>query len=265
MLHAVAIGISRHADSKIRDLEFAAADAQAVASALDERVDGDRQLTVLVDERATKARIARVLTEELPCRIRHEDAVLLYFAGYGSPEVEASNAEPSIHLVAHDTSYAQLYATSINLVSELSAWTRRLQARVVLVVLDASFNGAAGGRTFEGPGLWSGPRLRRLDRLSLGRLSLGSHAALLTACGEKEVAREDAELRHGVFTHFLVEALRGPRVADEPITVTDLHLAVAATVRDATGGEQNPVLYGRPWGGPLFRIPRGVHRFASAS
>ena len=232
MFHAVIVGINHYADEKIRDLEFARADAEGLAALLNERVDGSRQVTLLVDERATKARIARVMTEELPRLVGKDDDFLLYFAGHGSPEVDASCGEPSIHAVTHDTDYKHLAGTAINLVSELSAWVRRLEARSISVVLDASFNGAAGGRTFEGPGLWSGPRTRRLDRVSLNRLAFGSRAALLTACSDKEGASEEPTYRHGVFTHHLLDVLARAPVG--PVSLGTIHETVAGArpVRD---------------------------------
>jgi len=256
MLHALIVGVGAHADSKIKPLEFARADAEAVAATLSERVDRERQITLLVDERATKARIARVITDELPRSVRSEDTVVLYFAAYGSPEIEVYDSEPSIHLVAHDTVRARLHTTAINMISELSAWTRRLPARLVTIVLDASFNGMPGGRTFEGPGLWSGPRIRSLDRISLRRVAAGGNFALLTACTEKEVAREDASLGHGVFTHHLLRALTSPDLEDRMVTASMLHAATVEAVRKSTNGDPLPAMYGAGIGLPLFRIDR---------
>ena len=241
MFHAVIVGINHYADEKIRDLEFARADAEALAALLNERVDGSRQVTLLVDERATKARIARVMTDELPRLVGKDDDLLLYFAGHGCPEVDATCGEPSIHAVTHDTDYKHLAGTAINLVSELSSWVRRLEARSISVVLDASFNGAAAGRTFEGPGLWSGPRTRRLDRVSLNRLAFGSRAALLTACSDKEGATEEPTYRHGVFTHHLLDILARAPVG--PLSLGAIHETVASAVQFATNGAQNPALH----------------------
>ena len=61
MFHAVIIGINHYADEKIRDLKFARADAEALARVLEERVEGRRCITTLLDEEATTARIARAL------------------------------------------------------------------------------------------------------------------------------------------------------------------------------------------------------------
>ncbi len=252
MFHAVIVGINHYADDKIRDLEFARADAEALAALLNERVDGSRQVTLLVDERATKARIARVMTEELPRLVGKDDDLLVYFAGHGSPEVDGSCGEHSIHAVTHDTEYRRLAATAINLVSELSAWVRRIEARSIAVVLDASFNGGAGGRTFEGPGLWSGPRTRRLDRVSLNRLAFGSRAALLTACSDKEGANEAPTYRHGIFTHHLLDIL--DRAPVGPVSFGSIHETVAGAVQFATNGAQNPALHAPRAGLPMLRL-----------
>lgn len=252
MFHAVIVGIDRYSDARIKDLEFARADAEALAGLLDERVEGARKITLLVDEHATKACIARALTEELPQRVRPEDDVLVFFAGYGSPEVDASCGDPSIHAVTHDTQYARLGATGINMVTELCSWVRHLVARHVAVVVDASFNGAAGGRTFEGPGLWSGPRTRRLDRISFKRLAFGPHNAILTAASDKEAAKEESLYRHGVFTYHLLDLLGRTPVG--ALSLASISEAVGGSVREATKGGQNPTLHAGHARQQLFRL-----------
>jgi uncharacterized caspase-like protein len=254
MLHAVVIGVDAPRDPKIRPLEYACADAEGIAAVLSERADRERQITLLVGDRATKSRVARVITDELPRRVKPDDAVLLYFAGHGCPELDGRGADPSIHIVLHDTEHARLQATSIDVLSELAAWARRLQTRVVTIVLDASFNGMKGGRTFEGPGLWSGPRTRTLDRISPSRAAVGGHFALLTACSEKEVAREDPIYRHGVLTHHVIAALRGPDLEGKTLTAAMLHRAVCEPVQESTNGAQHPAVHGGGIHAPLLRL-----------
>jgi uncharacterized caspase-like protein len=252
MLHAVILGIDRYADDRIKDLRFARADAEALASTLSERVEGDCEITLLLDASATKARIATVMTDELPRRVQPDDDVLVFFAGLGSPEVDLACGEPSIHAITHDTEYSRLAASSINMATEFSAWVRRLPARHVGVMVDASFNGAAGGRSFEGPGLWSGPRMRRLDRVSLNRLAFGTQSAVLAACSDKEAAREEAAYRHGVFTYHLLDLLA--HAPGGPLSLASIYVAVATSVRDATMGSQNPTLHAGPSNQPLLRL-----------
>lgn len=258
MLHAVVIGVDSPRDPRIRPLEFAVADAEAVAAVLADSTGMARQITLLTAGRATKASVAKTITDELPRRVGSEDAVLIYFAGYGCPELDGSGASPSIHLVLDDTEHARLHTTSINLVSELSAWSRRLPANVVATVLDASFNGLPGGRTFEGPGLWSGPRMRTLDRMSPSRAAVGGRFALLTACNENQVAREEPAYGHGVFTYHLVAALRAALCSPDiqgrsVVSVAALHRAVCGAVEESTHGAQRPAVHGGGAGVPLFR------------
>lgn len=261
MLHAVVVGVDAPKDPKIRPLDYAEADAEAVAAVLSDGVTKERQITLLVGERATKARIARVITDELPRRLRANDTVLLYFAGHGSPELEGLGAGPSIHLVVHDTEHARLHTTAINMLSELAVWTRRLQTRIVGIILDASFNGQQGGRTFEGPGLWSGPRTRTLDRISPSRVAVGAQFGLLTACGEKEVAAEDRSYEHGVFTHHLLEALQRPGLGG--VSIARLHKITSdAMVESSTN--QHPTLHGGGVHTPLFQLDSRAVASASA-
>jgi uncharacterized caspase-like protein len=254
MLYALAIGVDAYADRQIAPLRHARADAEAIAAMLRERVADARSITLLVEADATRGAVERILTEELPRRVGVDDVLLLYFAGYGAPEVDPATGDPSCHLVLSDTRYADLSTTAINVVSELGPWLRRLPARLVTSVFDASFSGAPGGRTFEGPGLWSGPRIRRLERVSPARLAHGTQHGVLTGCAAKEVAREDSELGHGVFTFHLLEALRGPVLGGPAVRVDALHAIVANAVRVATQGEQNPALHGATSARALFRL-----------
>ncbi len=61
--------------------------------------------------------------------------------------------------------------------------------------------------------------------------------------GPNEVSGEDDELRHGVFTYFLLEGLRGKADTDKDgiITVDEIYRYVSREVPRATGQEQHPV------------------------
>lgn len=241
MLHALSVGINRHADAQVPPLRFARTDAEAVVAVLEERLGAGVNATLLVEEEATKAAIAHAMTAELPRRLSAADTVLLYFAVHGCPEIDAEATDRSLHLLTADTDYAKLFATSINLVSELCEWTRRLPARLVFVVLDTSFAGAGGGRTIEGPGLRFGLRLRHRAHVSPSKLSIGSHCAFLMACGDLESVHEDTTLRHGALTHGFVGALRRAKTSED-LQPSQLHRDVSLVVRAGTQGAQNPVL-----------------------
>lgn len=65
---------------------------------------------------------------------------------------------------------------------------------------------------------------------------------MLSASGANEVAEERAELRHGVFTHFLLRELEG--AADENRDgvndVDEINRFVYRRVSEATSGRQKP-------------------------
>jgi len=271
MLHAVLIGVNASRDPTILPLDYACADAEDLADALATKErGGEARITLLVEEQATKAQIARVITDELPRRVSPDDTVLLYFAGYGSPELGDPGPEPSIHIVTHDTEQARLHATSINVLSELATWTRRLDVRAVAMILDTGFNGLPGGRSFEGPGLRSGPRTRALDRISPARAAMGPHTALLTACGEKEVAREELSHEHGVFTHHLLGALRRlDHELDRP-SLRMIHQAVCEELETTPNRRQHPAIHGAASDVPLFSAGgaatmRGIGRSSTSA
>lgn len=256
MLHALFIGVDHYTDRQVGPLTCARADAEELASFLSEHLDTDRQLTVLLDDRATKARVRRVLTEELPRGASAEDVVLVYFAGYGAAEIEPATNDVSTHLVLHDTELARLRQTSIDLRVELADWLKRLPVRSVGVVFDASFNGSRGGRSLEGPSLRSGPR-QRPERFSLLRVPFPSQCGVLAAASDSEVAAEDSSLGHGIFTQHLLETLIRTSAKQTTNTLTTLRNEILVRMNRAGITDQHPSLYG-PQGqgshGMLFRL-----------
>jgi uncharacterized caspase-like protein len=74
----------------------------------------------------------------------------------------------------------------------------------------------------------------------------GKGKIILTASGGNEVSSEDDKLKHGVFTYFLLEGLRGKADMDKDgiITVDEAYRYVSLEVPRATGQEQHPVKKG---------------------
>jgi uncharacterized caspase-like protein len=80
----------------------------------------------------------------------------------------------------------------------------------------------------------------------LDRIAGGKGRLILTASGANEVSGEDDQLKHGVFTYFLLEGLRGKADMDKDgiITVDEAYRYVSREVPRATGQEQHPVKKG---------------------
>ncbi|HWN68657.1 MAG TPA: caspase family protein [Haliangium sp.] len=252
MLHAIVIGIDRHADPRIRNLTCARNDAHTFGALLSERIaPAERRVTMLLDEQATRAAIMQAVGEDLVRAAQPDDVAIIYFAGHGSPERAAPRDEDWPYLIAHDTQYDRIYSTGIDMVHDVSRWLERLGVRLAVLFLDACFSGAAGGRTFGGP-LHLAHRDRfRADPLSLADLDLGEGKVIISAARDNEVALELRSLGHGVFTHHLLQTLQRPPSADRTIGVSTLYDTVSAAVYDATQHRQCPVITGRSMRGAL--------------
>lgn len=257
MLHAVVVGIDNYRDSRISPLSFARADAEAMAKLLEDGIHpADRSIRRFMDGNATKRALQVAIGEELPRLVEMGDLVLIYIACHGTPESLDSCVQASRYLIAHDTSYENLYADGIDMEIDLQRWFERISnAALIVLMLDACFSGQAGGRTFEGPQLRRRrAKYRTREPISLKNLDLGEGRVMLAACQDDQVASEQRTLGHGVFTHFLLQALgRSSTEEDRTVGLGTLYEEVAAAVKRHTQGRQIPTLNGRQ---VLAHLPR---------
>jgi uncharacterized caspase-like protein len=238
------IGISNYREPSIGDLDFAKDDAVAVEVYYRRIGIPKDQIIELVDEDATLASIKRALgTELVKDATNPEDTVILYFAGHGEMEVDRSSADSdgySKYLLPHDANPADLFGSALSM-EELSRILQRLRPERVVLIIDSCFSGSAGGRTPFEPnaasrGVISEQFLSRMATTGKGRV-------ILTASGGREVAGESTEWRHGIFTYFLLEGLRGAADMDHDgrIDVDEIYKYVSQKVSAATHGRQNPM------------------------
>lgn len=249
-LHLVAIGINRYRDERIPDLRFARSDAeQWVALFETSAFAEDVRSHLLLDEEATRGRIMHDLGVRLPLAVEEDDVVIISFSGHGSPERDVKDDSTSRFLICHDTERDSLFSSGLEMASDLSRILDRIRCRVVLFVLDACFSGLTGGRGIIGPRL-AAYRAAHRPGLRLGDLYTGSGAIYLSACGDDEVAWENAGLRNGVFSHFLMKGLTsGTEVPT--VGIARLYGEVNAAVREFTNGRQNPMMWGVARGAAL--------------
>ena len=256
MLRAVIVGINCYKDESITDLRWARRDAEELAAAINTRIESaERYVRLLVDEEATKTAILKAIGEELPRLESPKDLILLYFAGHGTPELAGSPDTSSRYLVAHDTEYDSVFATGIDMENDLKRLLERLhKAGVVVIILDACFSGLAGGRTFRGPKLQQTIQENRSQLITLKDLSLGEGRVIIAACKDNQVAREKNELKHGLFTHHLMEIIGQPE-GGATVTLALLYDQILHRVEEASLGRQTPVLKGELAGARLPRLP----------
>jgi hypothetical protein len=247
----VAIGISRYADGNVRQLSYADRDAQEIDAYYRDTMGlpaGQRFL--LINEQATLKSIKTLLGTRLPQMATNpDDTVIIFFAGHGQRIRDAASLDRdgfNKYLVAYDSSDAEPYATALPFY-EISEIVRRLAAERVVVLIDSCFSGAeALGRSMSRDRRERGP----VDEEFLERIvASGEGRIMLTASQAGEPALEQDALRHGVFTYYLLEALKGAahRHEDGTVDVNELEAYVSEHVPVATHGLQHPKRFD-PWG-----------------
>ncbi len=223
-----------------------------MARVLERVAPEERCVQMLLDREATLRSVEKRV-DELCRNVSDGDVVLIYMASHGIPERRTPAVLPSAFLALHDTEYAYICATGLDLELRISDWTSRLEeASVVAVILDTCFSGATGGRTFARRVMSGEPP----PRVSLRGLDLGRGSVILTAADEGQVARESETLGHGLFTYYLLEALQPPPGGPATVGVGSLYERVARAVSEATGGQQRPILNGRSNLATLPLFPR---------
>jgi uncharacterized caspase-like protein len=111
---ALIVGINRYKDPAIPDLSFATPDAESINDLLLDFAplfEADRT-TLLLDEHATLRNI-RVALTTIARSCGPEDAVIVYFACHGSPDLEPTFEEDTTrYIVPHDAEKINLFRNS---------------------------------------------------------------------------------------------------------------------------------------------------------
>jgi hypothetical protein len=243
---AVIIGINRY--KHLPRLRYAVNDAQAFHRYLIE-VNGvpREQIWLLLDEEATLDRIRSVLGTQLRRQAEKDDMVIVFLAGHGTTERDASSLDGDgleKYILPHNADPKDLYATGLPM-NEIARVFQRLGSERLVFITDTCYSGASGGRTIPVTGTRAS-----LSGAFLDRLSRGKGRVILAASDANEVSAEKEELQHGVFTYYLLEALRGKADfdGDGVITVDEVYRYVSDKVPLATGQEQHPVKKGEMTG-----------------
>jgi hypothetical protein len=235
---AVVIGVGEYQSDDIPDLEFAPSDARAVRDFLQSDAAGPfDEVLYLENERATGAALREALFVFLQ-EADFDDLVVIYYAGHGAPD---PGRPDNLYLLPTDADLSSLAATGFPMWDVKTALRRQIAAERVIVIADACHSaGTADGETVGGA---------ESNEIAGGLQTLftPSRRLMMTAAATNEFSLEDARWGgHGVFTHFLLDGLRGSGDADGNGIVTFLELFehVSGNVRQATSGRQNPQMSG---------------------
>lgn len=209
-LWAVVIGVSNYQNLRPEEqLRFAHRDAQELAAFLRSPNGGgfpSTQIKVLINEEATIASIRTALGTWLPRSAEPDDVVYIFFAGHGVVEQGSDG-----YLLASDSDPQNLYATALPIAELDRIINERLRSRIAVVVADACHSGKIG-LTSRG----TGEQLlinRYLDEM--GKSGTGNFRLLASRADERSYEDTRWGGGHGVFTHFLLEGLKGQADRDK--------------------------------------------------
>lgn len=242
MVWAVIVGINDYPN--LPQLKYAVNDAQAFHNFLLEKelVEPDNVFR-LINDQATLNSLRSVLGTKLKQRAGKRDMVIIYFAGHGATERDTKSPDGDgleKYLLPYDADTTDLYASALPM-REISYILNRIQSNRLIFIADSCYSGASGGRTVSINGIRT-----NLSDNYIDRIAGGTGRVILTASAANEVSVEDDELKHGVFTYYLIEGLEGKADYDDDgyVTVDEAYRYVSEEVPKATGQEQHPVKKG---------------------
>ncbi len=246
---AVIIGVSRYSDTRVQSLRYANADAKYFYNWLISSTGGKyspNNIKLLLDKEATSKNIKDALFNWLRQAIE-EDIVIIYFAGHGSPD--SPDTPENLYLLPYDTQYDNIAATGFPMWDVETAIKRFIKAKRIIVIADACHSGGVGQefdvarRSTRGIGV--NPISTRLERLS----KAGKGVAVISASGDKQTSQEGSQWGggHGVFTYYLMEALKGNADynQDSKVSLGELIPYLSEQVRRATRSAQSPTVSGK--------------------
>jgi Caspase domain len=239
---AVVIGIDEY--KNFPSLKYSKNDAREFYHYLTEvnQVPRDH-VWLLLDEEATLNRMRSVLGTQLRRNAGKDDMVIVYLAGHGATESDAASPDGDgleKYILPHEADPKDLYASAMPM-GEVARIFSRISSERLVFISDTCYSGATGGRTVPVLGMRA-----NVSGAFWDRLSQGTGRVIITASDANEVSIEKDDLKHGVFTYYLLEALQGKGDLDGNgvITVDEVYRYVSIRVPQATGQEQHPVKKG---------------------
>jgi TolB-like protein len=246
--YAIVVGIDRYQTLPV--LGGAVRDAKAMSAFLQKQ---GFEVTTVLEGEATRARLARLIGDELPAKLQPDDRVLIYFAGHGVSRGQGDAAMGYLMPVEGDRSAPASTAISM---AEVSRWFGQYAAKHVMLVADACYSGLAlGSRSVGIP-----PETRDYVR----EVTKRPVRVVLVAGGAGEEANEFGG--HGLFTGQLLQAVQGAADGNRDGLVTSDELAafvkpnVAQIARREFGANQHPQLGRMGEGEFLFLVDGAASR-----
>lgn len=226
---ALLIGIDTY--SHLRHLNKSATDARDLGDFLVQH--GYPNTTTLENAGATKGAINDSL-DSLARQASAQDTVILFFSGHGAQYT--GGFEPGEYFCPVEA-HRQNPRNSAISNEELTKALKAIPARQLVVFLDACHSGGVGEPKDAGFGEKSG-----FSDATYEELASGEGRVVIASCRPNEVSWELPGMRNSLFTHYLLQGLRGGAKDDDGIVrVFNLFDYIAEHVAGHDKG-QNPLI-----------------------
>jgi hypothetical protein len=253
----IGIGLSAYKNSDY-DLRYAAKDIRDITSALYQK---NKQLIIdtFLNSAVTRANILGL--RNMLLRTNPEDKIICYYCGHGVRKI-------NYYIGTYDFSLDDPAKDGLD-INEIYKLLDSIPARSKLIILDACNSGQYYGKAAGQPDTLKGYAGRHLDAnvKLVGRgvtvlqdsasvsltdvmddvfADFGNNYGIDVLAGTKgaELAYETPQLKNGVFTHAVLQALNtnlDGAYAHKPVPVSQFKNYVIALVTKLTGGLQTPV------------------------
>lgn len=230
---AVVIGITAYLDDTIPKLGFPESDAVKLQEALVTHC-GFRpdHIRLLTSSDATYVNIKEAFEEWLIPTVQLDDLVVVYFSGHGSQVDDDDEAEERDRLDEVILPYEAEKGKAASSIrdDQIEGWLSKLRTQKIVMIWDS----CQMGNRSKGFAFTPTHRAKGDESKEEMSLDFGDYA-FLSAVQEGEEAWESPDLRSGVFTHFVLQGIKGAADKaphgneDGSVTVAELGAYVAAT------------------------------------
>ena len=226
-LFGVFIGIDKFVDRDVPALKYAVNDAKALYRFFNYQKDLFKEvnLQLIAGKDATRKKIIKALAYELG-KASPEDVVIVFIAGHGYKE------GGEYYFLPYDADLSNLFGTGIG-EREFEGILKRIKSRRLLLFTDTCHS---GGILLAERGM--------TERRFFEELAKAQGRVAITASDFSEVSYERKEFKHGLFTYYLLKALRGTADVNKDgiITITEIYRYISTKIPEMTRGDQHPQL-----------------------
>ncbi|MEB3292625.1 MAG: caspase family protein, partial [Synechococcales bacterium] len=204
-LWGLVIGVSHYEDATLRSLPYAGLDAQGLATVLQQMASPFDKTVIQVhpvceDQIPTRA-IVQGSWIDLLQKVEAQDTILLYFAGHG-----LLDERQQAFLCLADTQVSDLPTTGWA-IADLLTQMSHCKAATQVVILDACHSGRMTLR--DSP---MGNLLQQLQQTATHAQHRKQNFYGLLSCDADEESLEFQDLKHGLFTYYLIQGLQGEAI-----------------------------------------------------